>query len=146
MPFKDKEKARENQRERNRRYRAKHPVISAERRKADYYRDLEKSRERARKWYWANREKALAAANERSQRVRYQVPQVLLDMLGNACKICGATEANKKGYKLHIDHDHETGTIRGKLCNGCNSGIGYFKESPELLRKAADYLEWAARV
>lgn len=142
MPYKDKDKARANQRERTQRYRDKNRDLSNERRKAYYYRDQEESKRKAREWYWANRDKALAAANERSQRVRYGIPQSMLDMLGTACHICGAEQANKKGYKLHIDHDHETHIIRGKLCNGCNAGLGLFRSSPELLRKAAEYLEF----
>lgn len=40
-----------------------------------------------------------------------------------------------------VDHNHKTGEVRGLLCRLCNSGIGMFKESPEALRRAADYLE-----
>lgn len=144
MPYKDKDsdRAKESQRGRNRRHRDKNPELTVSRGRAQYYKDHERSKQRAREWYRDNREKALAAANERSQRVRYGVPQSLLDMLGTTCHICGAEQANKRGYKLHIDHDHETQIIRGKLCNGCNSGLGLFRSSPELLRKAAEYLEF----
>jgi len=39
-----------------------------------------------------------------------------------------------------LDHDHETGKIRGFIHNTCNHGIGKFKEDPVLCRMAADYL------
>lgn len=51
------------------------------------------------------------------------------------CAICGSTE------KPHIDHDHETGVVRGTLCRTCNIGLGMFKDNPELMRQAAQYLE-----
>ena len=39
------------------------------------------------------------------------------------------------------DHDHASGFIRGRLCNQCNSGMGLMGDSPDLLRRAAAYLE-----
>lgn len=55
------------------------------------------------------------------------------------CKICG--QPPKEDSRLHIDHCHKTDKIRGLLCNNCNLGLGKFKDSPDLLRKAALYLE-----
>jgi Recombination endonuclease VII len=55
------------------------------------------------------------------------------------CAICYSVPA------VHIDHDHQTGVIRGALCNPCNQGLGYFKDDPERLRLAADYLEVIVR-
>jgi hypothetical protein len=43
--------------------------------------------------------------------------------------------------RFAIDHDHETGQVRGLLCSKCNSGIGYLKDSRQLLLKAAIYLD-----
>lgn len=51
------------------------------------------------------------------------------------CEICGTTDR-----KLCVDHDHITGEIRGLLCSSCNVGLGYFRDSPELLTKAVQYL------
>lgn len=53
-----------------------------------------------------------------------------------SCEICGKSEG-----KLCIDHDHSTKKVRGKLCDDCNSAIGRFKDSPDLLRKALHYME-----
>jgi hypothetical protein len=54
------------------------------------------------------------------------------------CAICGVEPKTKRG--LHIDHCHDTGVIRGLLCNGCNTGIGLLQESPEIMTKAIEYL------
>lgn len=73
---------------------------------------------------------------------------MLMDQ-GGGCAICGSRECQgdttnggkKKSASLHVDHCHVTGMIRGILCSACNSSIGLMRDSPELLRKAADYLE-----
>jgi hypothetical protein len=62
------------------------------------------------------------------------------------CAICGKQETKKnittgETVPLSVDHDHVSGKIRGLLCNHCNHAIGNLKDNPELLRKAADYLE-----
>ena len=70
----------------------------------------------------------------------------LVATMGEACEICGTTASgrtskNGKVNRLHIDHDHETGDVRGLLCHHCNLGIGNLKDDLSLLRKAIDYLE-----
>jgi len=41
----------------------------------------------------------------------------------------------------HVDHDHETGKVRGVICNRCNWMLGHSGDSPDVLRSAAAYLE-----
>jgi hypothetical protein len=60
-----------------------------------------------------------------------------------SCVICGYKFdpfIRDKSVKYAIDHDHESGAIRGILCRACNSGLGYFKDSPDIMQKATDYL------
>ncbi len=60
------------------------------------------------------------------------------------CKICKMPETIKSNGKLNplsVDHDHKTHKVRGLLCRKCNSGLGHFNDDPELLIKAANYLE-----
>jgi hypothetical protein len=40
-----------------------------------------------------------------------------------------------------VDHDHDTGIVRGLLCSQCNTGLGMFKESIRTLAQAIVYLE-----
>ena len=56
------------------------------------------------------------------------------------CAICGVKEPGGRGA-FHVDHDHSTGRNRGMLCARCNLALGYFKDNPELMRKAAEYVE-----
>lgn len=65
--------------------------------------------------------------------------QEMLENQNWLCAICGA-DRNKDGTRLCVDHNHETGKIRGLLCHGCNTSLGKFKDSVELLQKAIDYL------
>lgn len=62
----------------------------------------------------------------------------LLEVQGGFCKIC-KMPPNKK--RLHVDHDHKTGRIRGLLCTNCNTGLGHFKENSRLLEEAINYLK-----
>lgn len=55
------------------------------------------------------------------------------------CAIC--KQPCRIRSRLSVDHDHETGKIRGLLCSSCNSAIGLFLENPVALRRAAEYLE-----
>lgn len=61
------------------------------------------------------------------------------------CYLCGS-EGFKIGKNNHteqlaVDHDHKTGKVRKLLCHNCNRALGLFKDNPELMRKAAIYVE-----
>lgn len=55
------------------------------------------------------------------------------------CKICG--KEAKSGEYLHVDHNQNTGEVRGLLCSNHNTGIGLFGEDVELLKRAIKYIE-----
>lgn len=74
---------------------------------------------------------------------------LMLAAQGGVCAICKRPETRKRRAYLAVDHDHETGRVRGLLCSACNAGMGHFDDSPRLLVAAAQYLEgasWAALV
>lgn len=64
----------------------------------------------------------------------------MVENQNNKCYICEKVE-HTKFKPLMVDHCHETGKIRGMLCQKCNQGLGLFLDSPELLEKAANYLK-----
>jgi hypothetical protein len=57
-----------------------------------------------------------------------------------ACAICLNKFAENKSGKPHVDHDHNTGIVRGILCGYCNSALGMFRDNEEVLRNAINYL------
>lgn len=60
---------------------------------------------------------------------------------GGKCAICRTADTGVKKNNFPVDHDHKTGKVRGLLCDRCNTSLGQFEDNPDLLRKAADYLE-----
>ena len=54
---------------------------------------------------------------------------------------CGECEICTQEIDLVVDHDHVTGRVRGLLCSNCNSGLGFFQDSPTILKMAVSYLE-----
>jgi Recombination endonuclease VII len=61
----------------------------------------------------------------------------MLDRQMGVCAICLAAPAG------HVDHDHTSSEVRGMLCFNCNGGLGQFKDDPERLQRAIDYLKGA---
>ena len=57
---------------------------------------------------------------------------------GCGCMICG--EVNKSGYRLAVDHDHQTGKVRGLLCQNCNRRVGDIENNSTLFRDIINYL------
>ena len=100
-------------------------------RSKDYYAaNTEKQKVAHRDWVARNRE-TVAFHKARSA---YGITREQFDT-ERECRICGSTE------KLRWDHCHATNTYRGRLCDGCNKGLGFFQDSPERLMNAARYLK-----
>jgi hypothetical protein len=63
--------------------------------------------------------------------------EAIFNSQNGKCPIC-SVNIDLSG---HLDHCHTTNKIRGILCSACNKGLGYFKDNPQHLRAAADYLQ-----
>jgi hypothetical protein len=57
------------------------------------------------------------------------------------CEVCGSDQPIKGRMRLHVDHNHDTGKIRGLLCHKCNIALGNVGDSKERLQALIDYLE-----
>lgn len=60
----------------------------------------------------------------------------LMAKQGSCCALCG-----KASKKLDVDHDHDTGKVRGLLCRACNVALGNLGDSVAGLTRALDYLK-----
>ena len=76
--------------------------------------------------------------------------QALLKKQGHCCAICKALTARKHTarkyghtdeFTWHVDHDHQSGKVRGLLCTRCNIALGLFRDSEDLLSVAIAYLK-----
>ncbi len=63
--------------------------------------------------------------------------EALWEKQRGACSICGMLFEDDN---YRIDHDHETGRVRGLLCASCNTAMGLFKDAPAVLLNAVRYL------
>lgn len=52
----------------------------------------------------------------------------------------------EKARRPHVDHDHQTGMIRGLLCTRCNVGIGMLGDDPDRMLVAVKYVNKARRL
>jgi len=63
----------------------------------------------------------------------------ILEAQGGLCAIC------KQSRKLHVDHCHESGVVRGLLCRSCNTALGKLGDTSSGLMRAVRYLRNAER-
>ena len=66
----------------------------------------------------------------------------MLEAQGGVCAIC---KGKPRRSRLAVDHIHGTDEVRGLLCNLCNPALGLFKDDPDRLKAAIEYLEQGGR-
>ncbi len=67
----------------------------------------------------------------------------MLEAQDGVCASCGEVEtyvAHGKVKRLAVDHDHETGLVRGLLCHACNAALGHLKDDPRRIMNLAEYI------
>tara|TARA_R110002167_G_scaffold543_8_gene2459 strand:- start:2199 stop:2624 length:426 start_codon:yes stop_codon:yes gene_type:complete len=65
-----------------------------------------------------------------------------LEQQRGGCAIC--FQSNTSGRRLAVDHNHDTGVVRGLLCGRCNIGLGQFGDNVDNLEAAIDYLNYTS--
>jgi hypothetical protein len=68
----------------------------------------------------------------------------MMEEQGGVCLICGNPSPptrNGKTRRLAVDHDHETGAVRGLLCYDCNTALGMMQDDTARLGAAIKYLQ-----
>lgn len=95
-----------------------------------YYKDIESSRKKSlAKYHARGKDKRMASLYDMSL-------EDYLKLMSTGCLVCN--EQDKE--KLCVDHDHNTGRIRGCLCRKCNSALGQLKESPTIATNLYNYM------
>lgn len=101
-------------------------------------------RAKAKAHYAANLEKAKEDQIWRNMKHKYGITrenyaQMLAGQDG-ACAICGGEQTHAWATRFSVDHDHETGEVRGLLCTNCNTLLGMANDDVDRLMAAAAYL------
>jgi hypothetical protein len=106
------------------------------------------TRARSAEVYRRDPDAAYAKHKVAMRRLRYGIDseqyEAMVAAQGGTCAICHQAEtittASGRVWDLSVDHDHETGSVRGLLCNRCNALLGHALESVATLEAAVAYL------
>jgi hypothetical protein len=123
------EKVKEQSKRSKAKQRAANPEKFAQRNKNWRIKNADKLR-----WYEVSRKFGISQAEYSD----------LYESQNGVCAICRNPEtATRNGVvrALAVDHCHSSGRIRGLLCSNCNTGIGKLKDDPNVIRRAAEYLD-----
>ena len=113
----------------------------------------DKVREYAKKNYHNRSEESKAKkaiySRKRVLESRYGITQKDWDRMhddqGGLCALCRIPGRTGKHGKFAVDHNHDTGQVRGLLCTTCNVAIGALGETRENLQRAVDYVTYGWR-
>lgn len=152
MPHKDPERAKAYQKDYARKRRGtrgeymKQYNDAHQQQRRDWYRDhREESIARSVKWRETNPEGGFDAHLRRKYGLSREKYDEMVVNQGNKCAICGSPPVGrtKRGpaERLDVDHDHDTGEVRGLICHPCNVMLGQARDNVEVLEAAILYLK-----
>lgn len=91
--------------------------------------------------YGKQKEDRIAFEDTRMKRiygVSFEEYERLFTKQNRVCAIC---HKSQKRNRLHLDHCHKSGRIRGLLCVPCNIILGRYNDDPKVFYRAIKYLE-----
>lgn len=131
----DPEKFRAYAKEQHKKHKGKHVDRDAA------YRENNREQIRAKQKIWRDANKpALRRNNLKLVNFTPELKDEMLAFQNYKCAICEDDLNLRPSKHIHADHCHKTKTARGILCTQCNSGMGLFKDDPDRLKKAIEYL------
>lgn len=144
MPYKNSKspEAIKSNLKKDRKYKAKNRELLRNRGRKAYSINPKKYVEKTKRWQRENREKYLLSKRKTHLKGLYKLTteeyEEMLRLQNGLCIICFGTNPGKR---LFIDHDHETGKVRGLLCSKCNFAIGLLNNNILLIKRVIKYLE-----
>lgn len=103
-----------------------------------YQKNIEHERKTHKTWNENNKDHVKIYARKKSFK-KYGLTEVeynnILNLQNNKCAICGEVFTKTP----NIDHNHDTGQVRGLLCGCCNTAFGQLKENVQTMQKMIDY-------
>lgn len=142
---------------RSREYRSNNKKIVAARNARWQAENKDKVKEKAARYYSRHREEILMNYKENREDIlwrkrisrflkKYKITEeefnYMMFLQNGVCAICG--DPPPDGKLLCVDHEHESGEVRGLLCVRCNTAIGSLRDNPVVIRSAAAYLDGVA--
>jgi hypothetical protein len=100
----------------------------------------DKIKKQRREAYRKDKTKAIESNLKRYYKLTLEEYEELFKAQNGQCKIC-ETHQDEVDRRFDVDHNHETGRIRGLLCIKCNRGIGLLQDSIQILQTALNYLQ-----
>lgn len=131
MPYKNKKKKAEFQREYMRNYRKSE--------KYKKFKEYDYNGIYQRRWATKNKDTTVRKIRLKRYGLNLEDYNSLFIKQKGKCAICGKHQSELK-RSLAVDHCHKTGRVRGLLCRNCNTAIGMLNEDIENLRCAILYL------
>lgn len=114
-----------------------------EQKRERYAADPETHRRRSRDHARANPEAMMDKQYQRYYGLTLAEYEAMVAERGGLCDICHRPETltqRGKVKRLSVDHDHDTGAVRGLLCSACNRALGFLGDDPERVASAAAYI------